>query len=202
MKRFIVVLTLSASFAHGACLTRGSTALNVLSMDFAGNNEIIINNPSLPYGCGTDDCAILRDDLFTFNKSTNELTWKRQPRPTQKIQTVTIKMKRITSTTVSNTKVNYLGSSDMAGVDGFDYYLLYTGSKNCVMIDQRYEKTPDTDNCRTYSFEVFPVNSSTSPPLDFVRPDNATAVWYRPGCSEDADPPAVGGGSEPPPKDP
>jgi len=201
MKKLILFLALSTSFAHGACLKRGSGALNVLSMDVSRDKEIIINHPSLPYGCAFDDCAILRDDLFSFNSKTLELTWKRQSQRVKKVRAdILLKMEAVSGSVDNNTEIKYFRSSDVAGVNGSDYYLLYTGLKSCVMVDRRYKDTPETDNCGTYSFEVFPVNSSTSPPLDFVRPDDATALWYEPGCSEDADPPAVGGGSEPPPE--
>ena len=194
----------ATTYAGEACLNRpdddNKKKLNVVSIvrgvDF--KQPITLDSAFMTRDCVSNGCTFQKNNIFTFDWSSNTLIWIKGTTSTQ------IKMELVDD---PKGKVVYLKSAP--STNSYIYYLMKTGAKNCELID-RY-KGPDQayyhgKSCSLYRIEAFEKSPSLAHQKIYIEPDDIEkredgvsdrVTWGAP-CSL-FNQPGAGGGSEPPP---
>ena len=196
----IAVLSLGfasiASAGQPACLTRGSGAdehflgvENVSNIsDWLSQGALLVHNTNNMSMCsmpGTS-CSVANGDIITISATDNGKLVLHRTRPTG------APLVRDIATMLPSANGRYLSgySQGTGGGQGQQVFLYYTGTAACTDSGLPY---PIEAQCRSFEFEVFPVNV-----LQGDRPDAQTANWASNTCPGAGQQPGSGGTIEPP----
>lgn len=197
-----LIAALSLSFSSiafagdPACLTRGTGAgehfLGVESIsdvtDWLSQGALLVhstNNMEVCSALGVS-CNVAEGDVITISATDNGKLVLHRTRPTGS-PTV-----RDIATMVPSANGRYLKgfSAGSNGGQGQQVFLYYTGTALCTDSGLSY---PPNAQCRSFEFEVFPVNV-----LEGDRPDAQGADWASGECPTSGQQPGSGGTIEPP----